>query len=217
MAPKHPAITEIQDGEETRYQFRGVFRSKMEPIPALPSEQPGDIVNVCGLGDLFAADNDTIDYVVRATAERPDLRFNVLTRQIERAAEYFKTRAIPKHWRMGISAPTQETLTKRWTTARTLGIPIWLSVQPILERIMLPEGCGPNTCSWVVAMAEVAPVTKARRADPEWFGYLRAQCDFAGVPFFWETSATDAPELIAERRRAAISGEPYQIQPPHLR
>lgn len=86
----------------------------------------------------------------------------------------------------GTTAETQSWLDLRWKHLQQARAAIyWLSIEPIMERIVLPSdflSLGPK--AWVIVGGESG--SNARPMDLAWARALRDQCGNAGVPFHFK-------------------------------
>jgi protein gp37 len=83
----------------------------------------------------------------------------------------------------GTTTETQAWLDLRWEHLKRVDSEIyWLSIEPLFERIRLPEDLlRLGKRAWVVVGGESG--THARQMNPDWARSLRDQCQEAGVPF----------------------------------
>lgn len=160
--------------------------------------KPGDKVFVCSWSDFFhrQADFHRPD-AFSIMRRRPDLRFIIVTKRIERAEECW-----PDDWGNGwpnvavlVTAGLQETADERIpvllsTRAAIRGV----SIEPLLGPVSINQwllaehgrrqiGAGPGL-SWVIVGGESGP--NARPMHPDWVRVLRDQCTRADVPFFFK-------------------------------
>lgn len=103
--------------------------------------------------------------------------------------------ALPNVW-LGTTAETQAWLDLRWPLLKRAPAAVyWLSIEPLLEPITLPEDfLALGRQAWCIVGGESG--LQARPMSPDWARHLRDQCMAAGVPFHFkqwgEWSATPA-------------------------
>lgn len=179
------------------------------------------MVFVCSMTDLFHEDVpfEWIDRMFAIMIATPRHTFQVLTKRIARAAEYFgHSRALfsaasapwpaPNVW-LGTSVEDQATADKRIPELlKTPAAVRFLSCEPLLGPIELPlaEPTGKfrthrggrrqlqmkqTGVHWVICGGESGP--HARPMHPEWARSIRDQCQAAGVSFFMKQMAKKAP------------------------
>jgi len=93
----------------------------------------------------------------------------------------------PRLW-LGFSAEDQRRMSERWSAVRPLaetGWQIFISVEPMLERIGLPHDVGRMPKKpWIICGGESGP--DARPVHPDWVRRLRDDCAHYGLPFFFK-------------------------------
>ncbi len=183
---------------------------------------------VNSMSDLFheAVPDDFIDYVFVIMAIADHHVFQILTKRPERMLEYFSAKdrlehikeaahrihgdideeyivsrwPLPNVW-LGVSVENQEAADERIPLLlRTPASVRWVSAEPLLGPVILPECTGDHRCkldgidghselplggiNWVVVGGESGP--KARPMHPQWARSLRDQCAAAGAPFLFK-------------------------------
>ncbi|UPY79924.1 phage Gp37/Gp68 family protein (plasmid) [Leptospira weilii] len=150
---------------------------------------------VDSMSDLFHKDIpfEFIDQVHSIIAECPENIFQILTKRIERAKEYYDSRksfTLENLW-LGTSIESQNVVEDR--IRHLIQIPTkvrFLSCEPLLEEVDVSiylNAWGYIDCfpiDWVIAGGESGP--GARPVQAEWIRSLRDQCDTARVPFFFK-------------------------------
>lgn len=150
------------------------------------------IIFTCSMSDFFhpAADQwrDRAWEVIRKS---PQHRWLILTKRIHRIWDCMpddENRLAGEDWShvwLGVSVEDQENADKR--------IPILIdapahhrfaSAEPMLEYLHLARYLGPQKVEWVIAGGESG--LHARPFSPTDASLLRAQCQRAGVPFFFK-------------------------------
>lgn len=110
----------------------------------------------------------------------------------------------------GVTAETQKWLDLRWEHLKQVDCEIyWLSVEPLFERIVLPEDfLRLGKRGWVIVGGESGP--QARPMNPEWARLLRDQCMVAGVPYHFKQWGewSPAPCIDPHLRSSATANVP---------
>ncbi len=173
-----------------------------ERILAQPLHWDGRQIFVCSQTDLFGAfvTDAMIDHVftimrrceVRAS-ERPDLehRFQVLTKQPQRALEFLSAIPLPKNMLLGVSVEDQERATERraaLAAIAALGCRTWVSYEPALGHV---DWRGWEFITWLVSGGESG--REARPSHPEWHRATRDWCESAGVAYLFKQWGEWAP------------------------
>lgn len=141
----------------------------------------GELVFVNSNSDTFHKDIpfEVIDDWMKLFREFPDKQFQVLTKRIERAAEYFVTRNAPDNLWLGTSVENQDCVdridTLRYIPARIR----FVSFEPLLGPI---HDVDLTYIHWAITGGESGP--GARPAKPEWFMEIMAHCEKYGTAFF---------------------------------
>ncbi len=193
---------------------RQSFREKGRPFRRGPGSRP--LVFVCDMGDWLHPNigDDLAREIVGRLALRCDVDWLLLTKRALRLGLLFP-RVPPNIW-MGVTVEAQG---EAWRVVSLLGVDgavRWASVEPLLGPIDLSrwlyscpscgrprsdrtaDACGycegrPNAVglSWVVCGGESGP--HRRPFDPAWALQLQAQCQAAGVPFFFKQGSALLP------------------------
>lgn len=120
---------------------------------------------------------------------------------------------------LGTSISMQEHAEKqipKLVKCRDLAPVLFLSIEPLLERLDLWEWLTPNVCNcpkdmgcecfpgkplidWVIVGGESG--YKARPMHPQWVRDIRDQCQAAGVPFFFKQWGEWAPSTTVDGRQ----------------
>lgn len=190
--------TKISPGCKHCYAER--FAERFRGVPGHPYEQGFDLklwperleiplkwkaprfIFVNSMSDLFHQDIP-IEFVrkVFGTMSRArQHRFQVLTKRAERLAELAPKLDWPPNVWMGVSIENQE---YAWRADYLRQVPAavrFLSVEPLLGPVRLDL----RKIHWVIVGGESGP--GARPMNPEWVRSVRAQCERAGVPFFFK-------------------------------
>lgn len=156
-------------------------------------------VFVVSMGDLFHADvpESFIDKVLEVIAACPQHVFMVLTKRpqymqqkLYGVTENAPIRTLgggdylPNLW-LGVSAENQQRADERIPILLDTPAAVrFVSCEPLLGPIdlHLEQQSEGHKLDWIVAGAESGP--GRRKAEWDWFGDLRDQCEWFGVPFF---------------------------------
>ena len=128
----------------------------------------------------------------------PNLEWLVLTKRIGNAQEMLSAMFMggaPLNLRIGASIVNQEEAERDIAKLLRLGLPNFLSMEPLLAGVDLTKVWVPNNLlrnmvpalgkiDWVIVGGESGP--GARPMHPEWVRSLRDQCAAAGVPFLFK-------------------------------
>jgi len=114
----------------------------------------------------------------------PQHKFQILTKRIERAAEFFARRsdlaALNNIW-LGTSVEDAK-VAHRVDTLRSISVPRrWLSIEPLIGPVGALDLSG---IGWVIAGGESGSIKKVRPCDPNWVRAIRDTCLTGGIPFF---------------------------------
>lgn len=168
---------------------------------------------VCSMSDLFHKDvpNDFIDKVMKVIEQTPQHQYQILTKRVERMAEYFSDRNVPKNAWLGITVDVQLSKSKI-DFLRQLKAPVkFLSCEPLIEDLGTLNLTG---IDWVIVGGESGP--KARPMKPEWVEKIRIQCERHHVLFFfkqWGTWGSDGIKRNKKINGKKINGKIIQQMP----
>jgi protein gp37 len=153
-----------------------------------------------------------VDQVLATIRETPHHRYQILTKRVERMAEYFRDRNAPANVWLGTSVENKKHGVPRITVLRGIRAPMrFLSIEPLLEDLGNFDLSG---ISWVIVGGESGP--KARPMDPVWARAIRDQCDEAGVPFFfkqWGSYGQDGVRRAKHANGRKLDGRIYDCIP----
>lgn len=93
----------------------------------------------------------------------------------------------PNNVWIGTTTENQQMLDKRAAALRSIPATVrFLSCEPLMGPITLslPASHAPKTIHWIIAGGESGG--QAQPSHPGWFRSLRAQCQAAGIPFFFK-------------------------------
>lgn len=139
---------------------------------------------VNSMSDLFHEDVpfEYIDRVFDVIRRSQQHTFQILTKRADRLEEYFRGKTAPVNAWMGVSVEDQKYGVPRIDHLRKIPAAIrFLSVEPLLEDIGI---INLQDIHWVIVGGESGP--KARPMKIEWVDAIRAQCEEAGVAFFFK-------------------------------
>lgn len=108
--------------------------------------------------------------------------FQILTKRADRLSSFFFSRKVPKNAWIGVSVEDRKYGVPRIDYLRRVDAEIrFLSVEPLLENV---GKLNLTNIHWVIVGGESGP--KARPMRIEWVDSIRAQCEDAGVAFFFK-------------------------------
>lgn len=123
-----------------------------------------------------------IDQVMAVIEQTPQHTYQVLTKRAARMRKYFSQRRAPANAWLGVSVEDRKHGVPRIDPLREIPATIrFLSIEPLLEDIGKIDLQGIH---WVIVGGESGP--KARPMRREWLAGVKAQCDRAGVAFFFK-------------------------------
>ncbi len=123
-----------------------------------------------------------IDQVMAVMEQTPQHTYQVLTKRAARMRKYFSQRQAPVNAWLGVSVEDRKHGVPRIDPLREIPATIrFLSIEPLLEDIGEIDLQGIH---WVIVGGESGP--KARPMRREWLAGVKAQCDRAGVAFFFK-------------------------------
>lgn len=150
--------------------------------------------SMCDIADEFGPQDDR-RRMFEAPALYPSLIFMFLTKRVGRFLQYaemYWPDGVPENVWFGFTAEDQKRFDERWAEFRASGFgpadfgKIYLSYEPALGFIGV-SGCfydGFMHLDLVIAGGESGPL--ARPADPEWFRFMRDQCERLGIDFHFK-------------------------------
>lgn len=160
-------------------------------------------VFVNSMSDLFHPDVsfEFIDQVFATMYMASQHTFMILTKRPERMCDYMyrymkENKLLPNVW-LGVSVEDQISAEKR--IPLLFGLPAvvrFVSAEPLLGPIELRISRA--YCDWMIVGCESG--SGRRPTDPHWAGWLKTQCQIAGIPFFLKQMEVDGkivkmPEL----------------------
>lgn len=108
--------------------------------------------------------------------------FQILTKRADRMASFFEDKSAPQNAWLGVSVEDEKYGVPRIDHLRGVNAAIrFLSVEPLLEDL---GELNLDRIHWVIVGGESGP--RARPMKTEWVDAVRAQCEEAGVAFFFK-------------------------------
>lgn len=141
------------------------------------------LVFVNSMSDLFHEDVP-VSYIRRvfSVMKRADWHvFQVLTKRAERLTDCSHKLAWPRNVWMGVSVETDAYYDRINRLASVPAAVRFLSLEPLLGPL---AGLPLSDIDGVIVGGESGP--RARPMQPDWVRRIRAQCETAGVPFFFK-------------------------------
>jgi len=157
----------------------------------------GKSIFVVDMGDLFhsAVPSEWIERVLCACWRHAG-RHLFLTKNPARYKEFERWFAPGNEW-IGTTVTNQRDLVARWPILRDVKAKVrFLSVEPFLDRIILPLGRG--VLHWVIMGALTG--SDAKQPHQAWVEGLTSLCDRLGVPIFHKDNL-DCEGMGIRRRR----------------
>lgn len=138
--------------------------------------------------------------------------FQILTKRADRMAAFFQGRAAPRNAWLGVSVEDRQYGVPRIDHLRQVPAAIrFLSVEPLLEDVGALELAG---IDWVIVGGESGP--KARPMRQAWVDAIRAQCEAAGVAFFfkqWGGWGADGVKRAKKHNGRELHGRTWDQMP----
>lgn len=124
---------------------------------------------------------DFIQSIFALAADTPQHRYQVLTKRPERALELSARLAWPANLWLGVSVENEDYLYRVDLLRRIPASLRFLSLEPLLGPLPTLALDG---ISWVICGGESGP--RSRPMEEQWALQILAQCQQAGVPFFFK-------------------------------
>lgn len=154
-----------------------------------------------------------IDQVMAVMEQTPQHTYQVLTKRAARMRKYFSQRQAPVNAWLGVSVEDRKHGVPRIDPLREIPATIrFLSIEPLLEDIGEIDLQGIH---WVIVGGESGP--KARPMRHEWLAGVKAQCDRAGVAFFfkqWGGWGADGVRRRKSKNGRLFEGRIWDERPP---
>jgi protein gp37 len=168
---------------------------------------------VCSMADLFH-DSVTfgfIDSIMEIIKLTPYHRYQILTKRVERMAEYFKNKSIHKNIWLGVTIEAKETINRIDTLRKLSGTVHFLSCEPLIDDI---GAINLTNIQWVIVGGESG--NYARPMKIEWVRSLQQQAKEQKVAFFfkqWGTWGSDGVKRNKKLNGKLIDGKIIQTMP----
>lgn len=136
------------------------------------------------VSDLFHEDipDPHIEQVLNVARQTPRHTYQVLTKRAERLPVFFAARSVPNNVWLGVSVEDQRYGLPRIEHLRHVNAKTrFLSIEPLLEDLGEIDLTGIH---WVIVGGESGP--NARPMQKEWVLSIKAQCEKAGISFFFK-------------------------------
>lgn len=165
------------------------------------------------MSDLFHKDVPFgfVDKVMDTIRRTPQHRYQLLTKRVERMAEYFLTHDVPQNVWLGVTVEAQSSKS-RIDCLRVLDAPIrFLSCEPLIEDL---GELDLSNINWVIVGGESGP--QARPMKREWIDSIQEQTETQGGLFFfkqWGTWGSDGVKRSKHKNGKLIDGKVYQAMP----
>ena len=191
-------------GYENGFHLRLVPDRLGEPL----ARKKPTVYFVNSMSDLFheKVPFDFIRKVFEVMTEADQHTFQILTKRPGRMARFCQRTQVPSHIWLGTSVENRRHGVPRISTLREIDAPVrFLSIEPLLEDL------GPLDLSgigWVIVGGESGP--GARPMQPAWVDSIKAQCDWARVPFFFKQWGAWGPDGAKRSKKA--NGRTYRGQ-----
>jgi protein gp37 len=128
--------------------------------------------------------NQERDRLIHLIQETPYLTWLLLTKRPENIAKFFGP---VRHWArnimIGITGENQKFLERRLDICTKLGLMPFISIEPMLEPVLIMEQIADRT-NWVIVGGESGPA--ARAMEVGWARQVRDMCILNRVPFFFK-------------------------------
>ena len=123
-----------------------------------------------------------IDQVLDTITDTPRHTYQILTKRPGIMAKYFRSRPVPANAWLGVSVENQKYGLPRIDVLRKIDAAVrFLSIEPLLEDLGTFDL---TDIEWVIVGGESGK--KARPMSEVWVDRIHAQCQVAGVPFFFK-------------------------------
>lgn len=155
---------------------------------------------VNSMSDLFqaAVPFAYVDQVMAVIQETPRHTYQILTKRSGRMRDYFKTRAVPANAWLGVSVEDRRYGRPRIDDLLEIDAETrFLSAEPLLEDLGRLHLTG---IQWVIVGGESG--RKARPMQEAWAMSIKAQCERAGVDFFFKQWGAYGQDGIKRSKKA---------------
>lgn len=168
---------------------------------------------VCSMADLFheSVPFEFIDKVMQTISQTPWHRYQILTKRVQRMADYFSCVRIPDNVWLGVTVENKEAKPRIDILRRLDASVHFLSCEPLLEDL---EQLDLENINWIIVGGESG--TQARPIDPSWVRSIRDQAETNGIPFFFKQWGTWGADGIKRNKKAngkLLDGIEYHMMP----
>ena len=169
---------------------------------------------VNSMSDLYqeGVSDDFIEQVFATMAKAPWHQFQVLTKRADRLKAFHANRAALQNVWLGVSVENKKQGVPRIDALRSVPAAVrFLSVEPLLEDLGTLDLSGIH---WVIVGGESG--SKARPMKLAWVTSIKAQCEAAGVPFFfkqWGAYGVDGLKRSKHSNGRQLGGNVYDGMP----
>lgn len=168
---------------------------------------------VCSMSDLFH-ENVPFDFITKimdTIKKTPQHNYQLLTKRVDRMAEYFQGEEIPPNVWLGATVENKQSK-QRIDTLRNLSASIrFLSCEPLLEDL---GELNLDNINWVIVGGESG--TRARIIKKEWVLSIKEQTEKQKADFFfkqWGTWGSDGVKRDKHANGKILNGQVYQKIP----
>lgn len=144
--------------------------------------------------------------------QRKHLQFIILTKRINKALQFFKTRLVPDNCWIGTSIARRTDLHRLQTLRKIQAKIRFVSFEPLLEHLYEINLAGIN---WVIVGGE-SDYFKPREFKEEWAINIRNQCKSFGIPFFFKQTGGRAKNERGVWGSDILDGQRYLEMPMQL-
>jgi protein gp37 len=148
--------------------------------------------------------------------------FLILTKRAERMVDWINrhyvqaNRPFPKNINLGVTVESQKHVNRAELLLKTPARVKWLSVEPLLGPLVMPEDMLKQLHQIVVGGESGNRNQDIRLMHPDWARSLRDQCVEAGVPFFfkqWGGYNADGIRVGKKRAGRLLDGREWNEMP----
>lgn len=171
------------------------------------------IIFTNSMSDTFheKVDDETLDKWFKLFVDNSQHVFIILTKRINKAYNYFKTRQVPDNCWIGTSIEDKYNLHRikklKLIDAKTR----FISFEPLLGDIGKIDLSG---ISWTIVGGE-SDYKNPRRMDPQWAVNIRDQCKEQNVAFFFKQMGGSSKDVEGHWGGNKLNGETY-LEYPYL-
>lgn len=167
--------------------FNPTFHKYRLDEPARVKEP--QVIFVCSMADLFGSwvPDEWIAEVFEACRRAPWHKYLFLTKNPDRYIELAKKDLLPREFWYGYSATTQDQLWHFHHASDCPCINLFISVEPILERMNLPISTH-CPADWIILGAETGNRKGKIVPEREWIEDIVKTCEYTGTPLMMKNS-----------------------------